>query len=171
MDTKLTAALACVAALALGACSGGPADPDPETTNPATPADPGPGNTDPIPETADPPEDGRTEAERFDDELAKAEADLSAARERVLAAVAAATGTRDGRTRALAGIAAARKDLTDALSAARALQAPQDDSEKITRAARLAFKADAAEAEDLPKLRRRKQSGMVGVRPGHSRDA
>ena len=52
-----------------------------------------------------------------------------------------------------AGIAAARKALTDALAAARALEAPSDDSERTARAARLAVKADAAEDEDIPMLR------------------
>ena len=149
MDTKLIAALACAASLALGACSGGnppaPSAPesemaDTETTETETP-DPGTG----VPEPADPPEDGRTEAERFDDELEEAEADLAAARNRV-AAAAAGTG-------ASADIAAARKALTDALAAARALRAPSEDSERAARAARLALKADAAEAEDLPRLR------------------
>ena len=156
MDAKLIAALACAAALALGACSGGnPSTPAaPGTTDPETPSDPDPadpGTTDPDP--ADPPADGMTEAERFDKKLKEAEADLAAARNRVAAAVAAAAGAGDGRTRALAGIAAARKALTDALAAARALEAPPDDSERTARATRLALKADAAEAEDLPRLR------------------
>ena len=142
MDAKLVAALACAAALALGACSGGnppaPADPGPETTNPATPSDPDPGPAEPT----DPPADGMTEAERFDKKLKEAEDNLAAARR--MAAAAATTST---------GIAAARKALTDALAAARALQAPPDDSERIARAARLALKADAAEAEDIPRLR------------------
>ena len=143
MDTKLIAALACAAALALGACSGGnpptPADLDPDPAAPEN-ATPGPTAPDPVPE--DPPADVRTPAERFDDEHAKAEADLAAARS--MAAAAAATS---------AGIAAARKALTDALAAARALQAPPEDSERTARAAKLAVKADAAEAEDLPRLR------------------
>ena len=162
MDTQLTAALACAAALSLGACAGGnpsaPSAPETEMAGPETAEtetvetetpDPGTG----VPESADPPEDGRTEAERFDDELAEAEADLAAARNRVPAAAAAAAGTGGDRTRALADIAAARKALTDALAAARALRAPPDDSGRIARAARLALKAGAAEAEDLPRLR------------------
>ena len=121
MDTKLTAALACAAALTLGACSGvnppapaapeneiaGPETAETETTDTKTP-DPGTG----VPEPFDPVEDGRTEVERFDDELA--EADLAAARNRVAAAVAGPAGTG-----ASANIAAARKALTDALTAAR----------------------------------------------------
>ena len=63
-------------------------------------------------------------------------------------AAAAAAGTG-----ASADIAAARKALTDALAAARALRAPPDDSGRTARAARLALKASVAEAEDLPKLR------------------
>ncbi len=107
VDTKLTAALACAAALAFGACSGGnpPASvaPENEMTDPETAEtetaetetpDPGTG----VPEPAEPVEDGRTEAELFDDELAEAEADLAAARSRVAAAVAAA-GIAAGRRR------------------------------------------------------------------------
>ncbi len=138
MNTKLTAALACAAALALGACSGGnppaPADPETEIAHPETP--------DTETETTVPPEDVRTPAERFDAAHAKAAADLAAARSMVTAAATTSTG-----------IAAARKALTDALAAARALEAPSDDSGRIARAARLAAKAGAAEAEDLPKLR------------------
>ena len=116
MNTKLIAALACAAALALGACSGGnpptlagpDPDPDPaapENTNP-DPATPGPTAPDPVPD--DPPADVRIPAERFDDEHAKAAADLAAARNMVTAAATTS-----------AGIAAARKALTDALAAAR----------------------------------------------------
>ena len=157
MDAKLTAALACAAALSLGACSGGnppaPAAPETETAGPEAPETetteteaPDPGTR--VPEPADPPEDVRTEAERFEDDLEEAEADLAAARNRVAAAVAAAAGTG-----ASADIAAARKALTDALAAARALRAPPDDAGRTARAARLALKASAAEAEDLPRLR------------------
>ena len=69
-------------------------------------------------------------------------------------AVAAAAGTG-----ASADIAAARKALTDALAAARALRAPPDDAGRAARAARLALKASAAEAEDLPRLRAAASSG------------
>ena len=166
MNTKLTAALACAAALALGACSGGnppaSADPDPDPAAPGN-TDPVPGTMDPVPETDDPPADDRTEAERFDDaQLEEAAADLAAARSRVVAAVAAAARTGGDRTMALANIAAARKALTDALAAARALQAPSDDSERTARAAKLAVKADAAEAEDLPRLRAAESSAGAG---------
>ena len=136
MDAKLIAALACAAALAFGACSGGnpatPAAPDPKTAGPETTET----------ENPDPVADGRTEAETFDNAHDKAEADLAAARSMVTAAAATS-----------AGIADARKALTDALAAARELEAPPDDSERTARAARLALKADAAEAEDLPRLR------------------
>ena len=147
MNTKLTAVLACAAVLALGACSGGnppaPADPDPD---PAAP-----GTTDPAPETTDPPADVRTPAERFDDDLKQAEKDLTDARRMVTAAATTS-----------AGIAAARKALTDALAAARALEAPSDDSERTARAARLSLKADAAEAEDIPRLRAAESSAGAG---------
>ena len=154
MDAKLIAALACAAALALGACSGGnPSTPAaPGTTDPETPSDPDPadpGTTDPDP--ADPPADGMTEAERFDKKLKEAEADLADARNGVTAAVA---GTGD--------IAAARKALTDAIAAARVLQAPSGDSGRIALATRLALKADAAEAEDLPRLRAAESSAGAG---------
>ncbi len=149
MDAKLIAALACAAALALGACSGGnPSTPAaPETPSDPDPADPG--TTDPDP--ADPPEDGMTEAKRFDDDLEQAEEDLAAARRRVTAAVTTS-----------AGIADARKALTAALETARALQAPPDDSRRTTLATRLALKADAAEAEDLPRLRAAESSAGAG---------
>ncbi len=166
MYMKLTAALACAAALALGACSGGnppaPASPETEIADPETPDTETTETETPETETTVPPEDGRTEAERFDDELEEAEADLAAARSRVVAAVAAAARTGGDRTRALANIAAARKALTDALAAARALQAPPDDSERTARAAKLAVKADAAEAEDLPRLRAAESSAGAG---------
>ena len=139
MDAKLIAALACAAALAFGACSGGnpatPAAPDPETAGPETTETTETENPDPV-------ADGRTEAETFDYAHDKAEADLAAARSMVTAAAATS-----------AGIADARKALTDALAAARELEAPPDDSERTARAGRLLLKADAAEAEDLPRLR------------------
>ena len=138
---RLISALASAALLALGACSGG---------NPAAPAAPENEMADPETaeiettetETADPVSDDMTEAERFDAAHAKAEADLAAARSMVTKAVTTS-----------AGIAAARKALTDALAAARALEAPLDDTERIARAARLAVKAGAAEAADIPRLR------------------
>ncbi len=96
MDTKLIAALACGAALALGACSGG---------NPATPAAPDPATT-------DPDADGRTAAERaFDDALAEAQRDLAAARELVETAegLAMAADT-DGKRTAAKALAAPSGD-------------------------------------------------------------
>ena len=164
MDTKLTAALACAAALALGACSGGnpPATAAPETEMAGSETPETETVETETPETTDPPQDGMTEAERFDIRLAEAEADLSAARNRVTDAAAAAAVTGDGRTAALADIAAARKALTDALAAARELQVPPDDSGRAALAARLALKADAAEAEDLPRLRAAESSAGAG---------
>ena len=144
MDAKLIAALACAAALALGACSGGN-PPAPGTTNPATPSDPGPA------EPTDPSADGMTEAERFDKKLKEAEDNLAVARRMVTAAVTTS-----------AGIADARKALTAALETARALQAPPDDSRRTVLAARLALEADAAEAEDLPRLRAAESSAGAG---------
>ena len=163
MDTKLIATLACAAALALGACSGGnpPAPAAPGTTDPGT-TDPNPGTTDPDPD--DPPADGMTEAQRFDRALAKAESDLAAARLGVTAATAAlaAAGTGDLRTTALAGIADARRALAAAILAARELQAPSDDSGRIALAGRLAVKANAAEDQDLKSLRDAESSAGAG---------
>ena len=147
MNAKLIAALACAAALALGACSGNPPPAAPGTTGSETPSDPDPGPAD----TTDPPADGRTEAERFDEDLEQAEEDLAVARRMVTAAVTTS-----------ADIAAARKALTDAIAAARELEAPSDDSERTTLATKLAVKADAAEAEDLPRLRAAESSAGAG---------
>ena len=99
IDTKLISALACAAALVLGACSGGnqvapaSAAPDPAASGNTGPDLAPPGNT-------DPPADDRTPAERFDAAHAKAAADLAAARRMVTAAAATS-----------AGIAAAREAL------------------------------------------------------------
>ena len=136
---RLIAALACAAPLAFGACSGGnppaPADPENEIADPETAETETTETETSEIEAADPVADGRTEAERFDAAHAKAAADLAAARSMVTNAAATS-----------AGIAAVRKALTDALAAARALEVPPDDSERTARAARLALKADAAEA-------------------------
>ena len=140
MDTKLIAALACGAALALGACSGG---------NPATPAAPDPATT-------DPDADGRTAAERaFDDALAEAQRDLAAARELVETAegLAMAADTDGKRTAAQTAIDAARDALTAAVTAAKALAAPSGDFGRIGRAAILVDDAEAAQADDETKLR------------------
>lgn len=137
MNMKLIAALGCVAALALGACSGGGA--------PATTPDP-----------TDPGTDARTDAEKaFDTALAEAVDDLAEARNRVTRAVNAAqtANTDEARSAAQTEIDGARKALTDALAAARALAAPSGDYDRIGKAAIQVDSAAAAEAEDLAKLR------------------
>ena len=140
MDTKLIAAFACAAALALGACSGG---------GPATPAAPGPATT-------DPDADGRTEDQRtFDTALDNAEKALADARALVTAAerAARAAGTDAARTAAQMDIDEARTALGRAVAAAKALDAPSGDFERIGAAAIQVDKAEAAEDEDEAKLR------------------
>ena len=144
MNTKLITALACGAALALGACSGG----SPAAPTPPTAQDPG---------TADPGADGRTAAERaFDNALDEAKRDLAAARTLVTAAEDAANAAADtdaARAAAQMEIDRARKALADAVAAARALDAPSGDFERIGAAAIQVDKAEAAEDEDEAKLR------------------
>ncbi len=143
MNTKLIASLACAAALALGACSGGgtPAGPAaPTTPDPADPAAP----------------DDRTDPEKaFDDALAEAERDLAAARALVTAAerAARAAGTDAARTAAQMEIDEARDALAAAVRAAKALSAPSGDYDRIGAAAIQVDKAEAAEDEDEAKLR------------------
>ena len=137
MKTKLFLALACGAALVLGACSGGGTTPDP--------AEPTPG-------------DDRTDAQKaFDTALENAKQELAAARQRVQAAEAAATAadTQEARVAALAEINGAQKALTDAVASARALTqaAPSGDYSRLGRAAFLIDDATAAQAVDLVKLR------------------
>ena len=143
MDTKLIAALACGAALALGACSGGGTPATPATPSPADPADP-----------AAP--DDRTAAEKaFDTALDNAEKALADARALVTAAEAraAAAGTDAARTAAQADIDEARTALGRAVAAAKALDAPSGDYDRIGAAAIQVDKAEAAEDEDETKLR------------------
>ena len=140
MDTKLIAAFACAAALALGACSGG---------GPATPAAPDPATT-------DPDADARTEDQRtFDTALDNAEKALADARALVTAAerAARAAGTDAARTAAQMDIDEARTALGRAVAAAKALDAPSGDFERIGAAAIQVDKAEAAEDEDEAKLR------------------
>ena len=146
MDTKLIAALACGAALALGACSG-----DGNTAAPATP-----GPTDPM-DPADPAApDDRTAAEKaFDTALDNAEKALADARALAAAAEARAAAARTdaARTAAQMDIDAARTALGRAVTAARALDAPSGDFDRIGAAAIQVDKAEAAEDEDEAKLR------------------
>ena len=143
MDTKLIASLACAAALALGACSGG-----------GTPAGPAAPTT---PDPADPaaPDDRTADEKAFDDALAEAERDLAAARRLVDTAerAAAAAGTDAARTAAQMDIDEARDALAAAVRAAKALSAPAGDYDRIGAAAIQVDKAEAAEDEDGTKLR------------------
>ena len=146
MDTKLIASLACAAALALGACSGG--------GTPATPTTPAP--TDPTTPTDPAAPDDRTDPERaFDDALDDAEKALAAARALVTAAerAARAAGTDAARTAAQTDIDEARDALAAAVRAAKALDAPSGDYDRIGAAAIQVDKAEAAEDEDEAKLR------------------
>ncbi len=158
MNTKLIAALACGAVLALGACAGG---------NPAAPAGPAaPGPADPMDPAAP---DDRTAAEKdFDDALDKAKKALADARALVTAAearaAAARTGTDADRTAAQTDIDAARTALAAAVTAAKALSAPAGDFGRIGAAAIQVDDAEAAEDEDEAKLRRAEGStGWAGA--------
>ena len=158
MNTKLIAALACGAALALGACAGG---------NPAAPAGPAaPGPADPMDPAAP---DDRTAAEKaFDDALDNAKKALADARALVTAAearaAAARTGTDADRTAAQTDIDAARTALAAAVTAAKALSAPAGDYDRIGAAAIQVDDAEAAEDEDEAKLRRAEGStGWAGA--------
>ena len=146
MDTKLFAALACGAALALGACSGSGTPAAPATPGPADPMDP-----------ADPAApDDRTEDQRtFDTALDNAEKALADARAMVTAAerAARAAGTDAARTAAQTDIDEARRALGRAVAAAKALSAPAGDYDRIGAAAIQVDDAEAAQDEDEAKLR------------------
>ena len=121
MDAKLIAALACGAALALGACSGGtPAT----STTPATggPADPG-GET-------------QTPAGEFDAALKDAQDKLKDVRQRVMDAVADAgrAVTNAAKEEARREIDRLREALGEAVERARTLTAPSDDETRQYRA-------------------------------------
>ena len=142
MNTRLIVALACGAALALGACSG---TPTPTAPDPAEP---------------EPTDDRTPEQKAFDDALEKAKIALAEARQKVAAAAKAATDaaeadTYEARSAALAEILSAQDALTDAVAASRALAAlvPDGDFDRLGLAG---FQTDAAlnaQAEDLAKLR------------------
>ena len=149
MSTKLIATLACCAALALGACSGGnPA----ATTTPTTP-----GTTDPTPGTDPAEPDDRTEEQRvFDTALQRAQTRLTNARQEMQDAVAArqAADTNEKRTAAQTQIEQARRALTEALTQARGLSAPEGDSAgREDRARDLVERAQQAQTEYDAQLR------------------
>ena len=136
MNTKLIAALACGAALALGACSGG---------GPASPT--APIADDPA---ADPGEDTRTPAEKFDNDQKAALDGLDEARRTVTAAVDLANRavTDEARKTARAEVDRATMALDEAVRAARALTAPSGDETRRFRARGVAARAD----DDLAEL-------------------
>ena len=140
MDTKLIAALACGAALALGACAGG---------SPAAPAAGGP--SDPGTDgPSDPGADARTPAETFDAAQKAAQEGLAKARRTVTAAVDRANGavTAEAKKAAQEEIKSARTELEDAVRAARALTAPAGDEERRYSAIGVAAQA----GDDLAEL-------------------
>ncbi len=142
MDTKLIAAFACGAALALGACSGG---------SPAAPAAGGP--SDPGTDgPSDPGPDARTPAETFDAAQKAAQEGLAKARRTVTAAVDRANGavTAEAKKAAQEEIKSARTELEDAVRAARALTAPAGDETRRYSAIGVAAQA----GDDLAELTR-----------------
>ena len=148
MSTKLIATLACCAALALGACSGG-------GNRAATPTpDPTPGTPDPTPDP-DPPEDRTEEEQEFDDELQKVETALTMAQEEIKAAVELrqAADTAEKRTAAQLQIEQAQRALAKVLTDALALSPPEEDTTGRDRRASLVAKATAAQTEHDAALR------------------
>ena len=132
MNTKLVAAMACVAALALGACAGGA----PAPTTPTTPDEP-----------SDPGTDARTEAQRtFDTMLTAAQATLATARAGATTALeqARAADTAAKRTAATTALTAAETALERAVAAIKALAVPSGDANRRGRKEAAATAADAA---------------------------
>ena len=155
MNMKWIVALACGAALALGACSGGTApapSTDPGGTNGGAGngggTDNGNGNGGSGGDT--------TEETAFDTKLGEAQTALTMAQQRVTDAETAAQGaTTDAeRTAAQNLIATARMALTDAVNKARALRAlaPDGDNERRGRAEDQIRRATAAQTADTAKL-------------------
>ena len=140
MNTKLVATMACVAALALGACAGGA----PAPTTPTTPGEP-----------ADPGTDARTDAQKtFDDALTAAQATLMTARAGVDSAVelARAADTAAKRTAATTALTNARTALTNAVNAIKNLAVPSGDANRRGRKEAAATAADTALTADTAKL-------------------
>ena len=140
MNTKLVAAMACVVALALGACAGGA----PAPTTPTTPGEP-----------TDPGTDARTDAQKtFDDALTAAQATLATARAGVDSAVelARAADTAAKRTAATTALTNARTALTNAVNAIKNLAVPSGDANRRGRKEAAATAADTALTADTAKL-------------------
>ena len=149
MDTKLIAALACAAALALGACSGGnppagPAGADPNGGNPD--ADPNGGNPDDDNGDDDSGDSGSAELERL-----KREADAA----RTQADAAAAAGNSGDRPGARNAIENARKAIKDAVDAADAEYEAIRASASATPTARLAAYDRLTRLQALQETQRR----------------
>ena len=126
MTAKWIVALACGAALGLGACSG--SNPAPATNNGgADNGGTGNGGTDPA------PSDKTPEEMAFDDALEAAEGDLADARRMVNEAVAQAEAadTDQQKAAAMVALSAARAALADALMDAEALDPPDGDLARL----------------------------------------
>ena len=159
MNTKWIVALACGAALALGACSGGNAPAPATPTEPGTGGEPGTGNGNGGTGDGDGngDADGKTPEQRtFDTKLQEAQTALTMAQQQVMAAEDAARGaTTDAeRTAAQTLIANARTALTAAVTAARALEALVPDGEAYRRgqAVDQVRRATAAQTSETAKL-------------------
>ena len=167
MNTKWIVALACGAALALGACSGSNQAPATGTDGGGAGNGNGNGGTD-----GGGTGDGNggsggdtTEETAFDTKLRDAQMALTMAREQVTDAEMAAQGatTDPERTAAQAAIARARTALTNAVAAATELRglAPDGDNERRGRAEDQIRRATAAQTADTAKLDTAAQSVVV----------
>ena len=173
MNAKWIVALACGAALALGACSG--SNPAPATGTDGGGAGNGNGGTDGNGGAGNGnggtgdgnggSGGGTTEEMAFDTKLGEAQTALTMAQQRVTDAETAAQGaTTDAeRTAAQNLIATARMALTDAVNKARALRAlaPDGDNERRGRAEDQIRRAAAAQTADTAKLDAAAQSVVV----------
>ena len=160
MNAKWIVALACGAALALGACSG--SAPAPATGNGGT--DNG-GGTD---NDADPAPDERSDAAKaFDTALEAARTAVTNANDLVMAAedAAAAADTDEARMAAQVAITRARNALAEAVTLAQALasQVPEGDGEKIERLGQAGMQAAAAtKAQTDGEAKLRAAEGLTG---------
>ena len=158
MNTKWIVALACGAALALGACSGG--NPAPATGNGG--AGNGDGGTDPAG-----PDTRSDAAKAFDTALEAAKTAVTNANNLVKTAedLAAAADTDEARTVAQAAIKAARDALANAVTLAQALEAqvPDEEGERIARLGEAGIQADAAtKAQTDGEAKLRAAEGLTG---------
>ena len=154
MNTKWIVALACSAALALGACSG--SNPAPAAGN-GDGGNGGAGNGD---GNGDGDGNGGTDDRTadqmaFDTELGEARMELADAKDLVAAAesAAAAANTDEARMAAQTAINNARKALADAVASAEALEAPEGDFDRIGNRANLIDDAKEDQTEGEASLR------------------